>query len=174
MISRWRCWLAKNGRSGGLGFRRRCRACLGHCGCVSRGATMFDAGVSTVGGSNIMKVPDCSGSFMILVHIADQVGSRVKASVGGLISGRNGDPTVGTKVPSADVLMPTPQVGQAKSLITSGFMTPSKSTLISLKSEMACPVGKCDVSPLIGAHVRSWLGAKVITGLVTTGPRLVH
>ena len=43
------------------------------------GATIFDAGASTVGGSKIMKLPDCNISFIIPVHKADQVGSRVKA-----------------------------------------------------------------------------------------------
>ena len=43
------------------------------------GATMFDAGVSTVGGSKIRKLPDCSGLSIIPGQKADQVGSRVKA-----------------------------------------------------------------------------------------------
>ena len=43
------------------------------------GAIMTDAGVSTVGGSKIQKLPSCSGSVMIPEHTADHVGSRVKA-----------------------------------------------------------------------------------------------
>lgn len=92
-----------------------------------------------------------------------------------MIIGRNGDPTVATKVPSADVLMPTPQVGHAKSLINSGLISPR--ILMagpSATSEKACPVGKYDISSLNGVHVESSPGAKVIIGLVRTGLILVH
>ena len=92
-----------------------------------------------------------------------------------MISGRNGDPTVTTKVPSADVLMPTPQVGQARSLINSGFISPqAPMARLSSESKMPCPVGKFDISALNGAHVESSPGARVIIGLVRTGPRLAH
>ena len=42
-------------------------------------ATMFDAGVSAVGGSKIMKLPGSKTSVMTPVQKTDQVGSRVKA-----------------------------------------------------------------------------------------------
>ena len=73
----------------------------------------------------------------------------------------------------ADVLMPRPQVGQAKSLINSAFPVVPESSIGS-KSERASPLGKYDMSSLDGAHVESSPGAKVIIGLVRTGPRVVH
>ena len=91
-----------------------------------------------------------------------------------MISGRNGGPTVANGVPSAGVLMPKPQVGRAKSLIDSIFCVPYTSTAISTKLERASPLGKDDMYSLNGAHVESSPGAKVIIGLVRTGPRLPH
>ena len=91
-----------------------------------------------------------------------------------MISGRNGGPTVANGVPLAGVLMPKPQVGQAKSLIDGCFISRYIATAIGSKSERASPLGNSDVYSLSGAHVESSPGAKVIIGLVRTGPRVVH
>ena len=60
------------------------------------------------------------GSVKMPVHTTAHVGSRENACMGGMISGSHGGPIVVITVPSADVLVPKPHVGQARSLIASG------------------------------------------------------
>ena len=92
-----------------------------------------------------------------------------------MISSRYGDPTVATIVPLADVLKPRPQVGQAKSLINNGFISPANTSPESrLEVSNTSPVVKYDRYSLDGAHVESSPGAKVIIGFVRTGPTLAH
>ena len=79
-----------------------------------------DAGVKAIGGSKSPNVFSPKLLLNIPLHIAFHVGSRENTCVGGMINGSHGGPIVRTTVPSADVLFPKPQVGQARSLISSG------------------------------------------------------
>ena len=88
------------------------------------------AGVSAIGGSKRAKVLNPKESVNSPVQPAAHIGSREKISSGGLISGSHGGPIVVTTVPSADVLIPKPQVGQARSLTSSGAKPAAKSSLV--------------------------------------------
>ena len=79
-----------------------------------------DAGVKATGGSKRPKVVSPKESLNSPVHIASHIGSRENICVGGMINGSHGGPIVVTTVPSTDVLFPKPQVGQARSLTSSG------------------------------------------------------
>ena len=92
--------------------------------------------------------------------------------------GSHGGPIVVTTLPSADVLLPKPQVGHARSLIVSGVKVyPPRS-----KAQF----GSCQVFPTPklhgygksegggGFHVESAPGGKLIIGLVRVGPITVH
>ena len=82
--------------------------------------TSTAAGVNAIGGSKRANVVRPKLSLNIPVHIAAQTGSRENIFISGIISGSHGEPIVVTTVPSADVLVPKPQVGQSRSLIWSG------------------------------------------------------
>ena len=80
-----------------------------------------------------------------------------------------------SKVPSADVLMPKPQAGQARSLIDSGSISPYLNiSPASLILSRFMPDVYIIENPLAGAQVESSPGASVIIGLVSIGPIVVH
>lgn len=79
-----------------------------------------DAGVKAIGGSKRPNVVRPKLSLNIPVQKASHIGSRENICIGGMINGSHGGPIVRTTVPSADVLFPKPQVGQARSLTSSG------------------------------------------------------
>lgn len=84
-------------------------------------------GVKAMGGSKRPKGENPKASLNIPVHAEAHIGSRENISIGGTIIGSQGGPTVETIVPGAKVLNPKPQVGQARSLISSGAITPALS-----------------------------------------------
>jgi hypothetical protein len=61
------------------------------------------------------------------------------------MSGRNGGPIVVITVPSGAVLLPKPQVGQAKSLTSSGSIVPYISKSIGSFITQVAPGPYCDV-----------------------------
>ena len=77
-------------------------------------------GVNAVGGSKRARVLKPNWSLNIPVQLAAHIGLRVNISIGGIISGSHGGPIVVITVPLAAVLLPKPQVGQARSLTLSG------------------------------------------------------
>ena len=87
-----------------------------------------------------------------------------------------GGPIVVTTVPSADVLVPRPQVGQARSFTLSGAISSAKSYPgMTLGSIQIAPTAKS--SPSIvgsGFHVDSTPGGRVMIGFVNFGPTVVH
>lgn len=90
--------------------------------------TSTAAGVSAIGGSKRAKVVKSNWSLKIPVHIDAHIGSRENISIGGTISGSHGGPIVVITLPLADVLFPKPQVGQARSLISSCAIPSASST----------------------------------------------
>ena len=83
-----------------------------------------DPRVNAIGGSKIAKEDSPNQSVSMPVHIDAHVESRENASIGGAISGSHGGPMVVMTSPLPDVLLPNPQVGQARSLIRSGATMP--------------------------------------------------
>ena len=136
------------------------------------------AGVNAIGGSKRANVVTAKESLNIPVHVAAHIGSRANIFVGGMISGSHGAPMVVTTVPSADVLVPKPQVGQARSLISSGAIP---ATGARPASGLAISEGSCQISPTVnvqppsdGFHVDSSPGARVMIGSTNSGPTVVH
>ena len=76
------------------------------------------------------------------MHNDAHVESRVNTSTGGMISGSHGGPMVVITEPLADLLVPRPQVGHARSFTLSGAI-PCAMSIIKL------PVGSCQVSPTV-------------------------
>ena len=107
------------------------------------------------------------------VHSDAHVESRENASTGGAMTGDYGGPMVVTTLPSACVLLPKPQVGQARSLMVKGARMPVTSMGGSLQT---APIAKFSTKGPGGGgfHVDSPPGGKEIIGLVRTGPTVVH
>ena len=74
-----------------------------------------DAAVNAIGGSKRAKAVCPQESPNTPVHRAAHIGSRENMFIGGTTSGSHGGPTVVITVPSADVLLPKPNLGQARS-----------------------------------------------------------
>lgn len=88
------------------------------------------------------------------------------------MTGDHGDPMVVTTLPSASVLLPKPQVGQARSFMVKGARTP---VLYSFGSVQTAPIAKFWKRGSGGGfHVDSPPGGKEIIGLVRMGPTVVH
>ena len=103
------------------------------------------AGVNVTGGSKIARVVNPKGSVYIPVHADAHVGSRENTSIGGIITGRYGGPTVVITVPSSDVLNPKPQVGQARSLISIGAIPSVKL----IADSILPPFGSFQIWPMV-------------------------
>lgn len=108
------------------------------------GGTSHAVGVNAIGGSKRSKVVSPLAPVNIPVHADAHVGSRENISVGGTINGSQGGPIVRITLPSVDVLFPKPQVGQARSLISSGDIPSSSPGPISLSAD-----GSPQRSPII-------------------------
>ena len=108
------------------------------------------AGVNAIGGSKRAKVLNPKESVNSPVQPAAHIGSRENISSSGSISGSHGGPIVVTTVPSADVLFPKPQVGQARSRTSSGAKPAAKSS-----SVPGIPLGSFHISPTVKLSI--WL-----------------